>query len=410
MGRNRRRGRRRRRHDHFAQPENDSKITGQGAWDGGDAGRGRTRNRRGKWQDNRRLERLLPEAEALCTDLEDDFIDDQPPMMYDPLEQIIKHHQQQNTRNHRNSNNKSTHNPPFQQPSNFNHTSFQRRQQLLQQQQQQTLQRHLQRNDKYGCHDCRTARKANVRLRNALHSHIKSATATLAEWSNEVGVPFGGVADDEMDWQPEPEIRVVFVPQHQQQGDRRRYYNTYYHSHHNTGGGLSPIECLSAPEGSYVGYGGYDRHEAYAGHAGGGQGMLSDDSVTGGGITAAPWWVEPEIASLEGSTKEITPDVSPEELYHLQQQPMALEPDPFKAPSRGSGFAYNDGVSPLGMLANQSTANPSFSSSAVVENRSATPPCGTLASITSAPHWGFDVSSQQEKTSPEVLRKYRVRY
>ncbi|KAK7935138.1 hypothetical protein PG985_000633 [Apiospora marii] len=447
MGRNRHRGRRRRRPGHFTQPDNDNNIAMQDTWDDRDAGRGRTRNRKGQWQGNRRPELSPREVEELYADLEDDLIDDQPAVMYDPLEQIIKHHQQQNTRRQRNNNSTNVHSPLFQQPSNFNHTPFQqRRQQLLHQPQQkkQVLQRHVQRKDQHDCHDCRTARKANVRLRNALHSHIKAATATLAEWSTEVGVPFGGVADDEMDWQPEPEIRVVFVPQHQQyqqQGDSRRYYNDHYHHHrhYNKGGGLSAFEYSSAPGTRYVGYGGYGGYGAHAGHAGGSQGMSpSSNSITDGSIPTAPWWLESEIASLEESTEETAPpNESPEELYHHQQQLMALEPDPFKAPAaatapptrsygsmvlepdpfkapmRGSGFAANaGGASPLGMLANQSTANSSASSSSgVVEIHSATPPpCGTLAGMNSAPSTEVDEWEQREKTSPEVLRKYRARY
>ncbi|KAK8136940.1 hypothetical protein PG984_004880 [Apiospora sp. TS-2023a] len=445
MGRNRGRGRRGRGQNRFNQPDNDNNIVMQDAWNGRDGGRGRNLNRRGQWQDNRRPEQIPPdEVEELYADLEDDLIDDQPPVLYDPLEQIIhQHQQQQNTRFRRNNNNnQNVRNPFLQQPSNFNQTPFQqRRQQILQQQQQQAHQRHLQRKDQYGCNDCRAVRKANVRLRNALHNQIKAVTATLAEWSKEVGVPFGGEADDEMDWQPEPEIRVVFVPQQQQyrnphQGDSRSHYN-------NAGGGLLPTEYPGAPQGRrYVGYGEYGGYRAYSGHPGGVQGMLPGNSVTGIGIPTAPSWHDPEVSSLEGSEEETVNGQPAEQYQHQPQpQPMALEPDPFQAPAapaapiptrssgsmvvgpdpfqaprRGSGFSVTDGGPPIGMLANQgTTTNPSYSSSSssssVVENLSTTSPFGTLAGMTSAPLARVgDWRSQMEEISPEVSSKYRGRY
>ncbi|KAK8046153.1 hypothetical protein PG996_014217 [Apiospora saccharicola] len=389
------------------------------------------------------------EVEELYADLEDDLIDDQPPVLYDPLEQIIHHHQQQqSTRRLRNNNNnnQNVRNPFLHQPSNFNQIPFQqRRQQILQQQQQQQQahQRHLQHKDQYGCNDCRAVRKANVRLRNALHNQIKAVTATLAEWSKEVGVPFGGEADEEMDWQPEPEIRVVFVPQQQQyhnprQGDSRSRYN-------DAGGELLPTEYPGAPQGRrYVGYGEYDGYGAYSGHPAGVQGILPGSSVTGGGIPAAPSWHDPEVSSQEGSEEETVNGQTADPYQHQPQpQPMALEPDPFQAPvapaapvlptrssgsmvvgpdpfqapRRGSGFAVTDGGPPIGMFATQGiTTNPSYSSSSssssgVVENLSATSPFSTLAGMTSAPSTGVgNWRSQMEEISPEVSSKYRGRY
>ncbi|KAK8058701.1 hypothetical protein PG994_009149 [Apiospora phragmitis] len=364
------------------------------------AGRGRPRHR--NWQPEhirRAVEDQYSDDDLEAgADDEDDPIDDLPPLPPSPfvVGHLLRKNNRRNNRHRRNDKDNPFLQPPHQQQqqSNFSPSSFQRRQQ---QQQPQQHQRHPQRNDKYGCHDCRATRKANVRLRNTLHSHLKAATGTLVEWSAEVGVPFGGAADDEMDWQPEPEIRVVIVQQH---NDRRRNY--YYNN--NTGGGFF---TNGFPGAAYGGYGGHGGHGAYGGYGDGGL-----------DAAAATWWPEFEMDSLEEQEDGEEPfEVLPEEPYY----PMALEPNPFKATTAGSGFANTSGVSPSGTLANQAT-NPLNSSSGVVPNHSAVSTFGVLAGTTKTPsvrvgRWSRPFAGNQgglngharRTAAPEVPRKSLIR-
>ncbi|KAK8065652.1 hypothetical protein PG997_012399 [Apiospora hydei] len=366
---------------------------------GRDTGRGRPRHRRnGPWKDGRQQDDDLeseadddvdflsdPALPPLFAEEDDDPVDDLPPVPHNPITRLLRKHQaQQNTsRNNRHRGNSK--NNPFlkqqqphqqQQQSNLNLPSFQRQRQ--QQQPQYKQKRYPQRsNSKYGCNDCndcRAVRKANVRLRNALHNHLVASAATIVEWSEEVGVPFGGGADDEMDWQPEPEIRVIVVQQ-QQPDDRR--HNYYYYN--NTFGNFLPNVF---PSTRYGGPGGYRRHGVYGGSGGyerngrGGPGLSSGHS--GVGAATAPWCQQPGIDSLEEDQGTEDPlEEPPEEPY----QSMALEPDPFRETPSGSGFANTSGVSPLGKSANQLN-----SSSGVVANHSAVSSSGILASmITNVP-------------------------
>ncbi|TRX92961.1 hypothetical protein FHL15_006099 [Xylaria flabelliformis] len=59
------------------------------------------------------------------------------------------------------------------------------------------------------CTDCSTVRRANLKLRDWLSSTIQRASSVVDTWSDEVGVGRGSA--DEMDWQPEPVVRVLIL-------------------------------------------------------------------------------------------------------------------------------------------------------------------------------------------------------
>ncbi|KAI5924637.1 hypothetical protein F4810DRAFT_110097 [Camillea tinctor] len=65
------------------------------------------------------------------------------------------------------------------------------------------------------CGDCRAVRRANLRFRDWAAGQLRRGLRRVARWSEEVGVGFG--AADEMDWQPEPVIRVLIL-EHQDAG------------------------------------------------------------------------------------------------------------------------------------------------------------------------------------------------
>ncbi|KAK8031710.1 hypothetical protein PG990_001444 [Apiospora arundinis] len=260
---------------------------------------------------------LDPEFSPLFPGEEDDPVDDlplMPPLLQNTVEASRRQQQQQQSSrgNHKKN--------PFLQPA-LNHSPVHR-------QQHQQHQRQLQRiNRQRSCEDCRAVRKANVRLRNVVHNHLSAAATTLVEWSAEVGVPFGGVADDEMDWQPEPEIRVVLLQQQQQQQqqqqtERRNSYfnnNNMYNRYHNSTIGGSHPSKFPVTSTSKV-----RRHR----------------SNSGSGFT---WWREWPIEPLEEEEgEEDFLEISPEE-------PMAVGPDPFRvSPIPGSGFTNYSGVSAIG--------------------------------------------------------------
>ncbi|CAJ2508106.1 Uu.00g092920.m01.CDS01 [Anthostomella pinea] len=56
------------------------------------------------------------------------------------------------------------------------------------------------------CTECRDVRQSNLALRDWL---ARTLRARITRWSDEVGVGFG--AADEMDWQPEPVVRVLIL-------------------------------------------------------------------------------------------------------------------------------------------------------------------------------------------------------
>ncbi|KAI0852549.1 hypothetical protein F5Y00DRAFT_273141 [Daldinia vernicosa] len=59
------------------------------------------------------------------------------------------------------------------------------------------------------CTECSSVRRANLRFRNwAVHA-LNRCNERFAAWADEVGVEFGTA--DEMDWQPEPVVRVLLV-------------------------------------------------------------------------------------------------------------------------------------------------------------------------------------------------------
>ncbi|KAI1423732.1 hypothetical protein F5Y12DRAFT_715997 [Xylaria sp. FL1777] len=59
------------------------------------------------------------------------------------------------------------------------------------------------------CTECSTVRRANLTLRDWMAAGIARASEVLDSWSDEVGVGWG--CGDEMDWQPEPVVRVLLV-------------------------------------------------------------------------------------------------------------------------------------------------------------------------------------------------------
>ncbi|KAI0197407.1 hypothetical protein EV127DRAFT_403521 [Xylaria flabelliformis] len=59
------------------------------------------------------------------------------------------------------------------------------------------------------CTECSTVRRANLKLRDWLSSAIQRASSVVDTWSDEVGVGRGSA--DEMDWQPEPVVRVLIL-------------------------------------------------------------------------------------------------------------------------------------------------------------------------------------------------------
>ncbi|KAK7967404.1 uncharacterized protein PG986_001681 [Apiospora aurea] len=386
-GKGRRRPARGGRHDRFDGRDGDNNVTMRDVGGSRDTGRGRPRHRRNwPWKNDRQQDDDLeseadddvdflsdPALPPLFAEEDDDPVDDLPPVPHNPITRLLRKHQAQPNIPRNNRHRGNSRNNPFlkqqphqrQQQSNLNLPSFQRRRQ--QQQPQHQHQRYPQRSySKYGCNDCndcRAVRKANVRLRNALHNHLVATAATIVEWSEEVGVPFGGAADDEMDWQPEPEIRVIVVQQQQQQQPSDRRHNYYYYS--NTFGNFLPHVF---PSTRYVGPGGYRRYGVY-----GGSGGYERNAAT------APWHQQLGIDSLEDEDQgaEDPLEEPPEEPY----QSMALEPDPFRETPSGSGFANTSGVSPLGKLAHQLN-----SSSGVVANHNAVSSSGVLASmITNVP-------------------------
>ncbi|ORY71780.1 uncharacterized protein BCR38DRAFT_470656 [Pseudomassariella vexata] len=70
------------------------------------------------------------------------------------------------------------------------------------------------------CKDCRQIRKTNLKSRDDIFRTLQSIWSGLVQWSNDVGVPFG-IAEDEMDWQPEPITLVLVVDRER---DRLREY------------------------------------------------------------------------------------------------------------------------------------------------------------------------------------------
>ncbi|KAI0515376.1 hypothetical protein F5B22DRAFT_186920 [Xylaria bambusicola] len=60
------------------------------------------------------------------------------------------------------------------------------------------------------CTECGAVRRANLTLRDWFSSGIGSASDVLDSWSDEVGLGRGSA--DEMDWQPEPVVRVMSLP------------------------------------------------------------------------------------------------------------------------------------------------------------------------------------------------------
>ncbi|KAI1313106.1 hypothetical protein F5Y03DRAFT_390117 [Xylaria venustula] len=59
------------------------------------------------------------------------------------------------------------------------------------------------------CTECSSVRRANLRLRDWVSAGVSRASEVLESWSDEVGVGRG--SGDEMDWQPEPVVRVLIV-------------------------------------------------------------------------------------------------------------------------------------------------------------------------------------------------------
>ncbi|KAI1133852.1 hypothetical protein F5Y05DRAFT_423555 [Hypoxylon sp. FL0543] len=59
------------------------------------------------------------------------------------------------------------------------------------------------------CTECSAVRRANLRFRNWAAGALQRCGEHLAAWAEDAGVAFG--AADEMDWQPEPVIRVVLL-------------------------------------------------------------------------------------------------------------------------------------------------------------------------------------------------------
>ncbi|KAF3056008.1 hypothetical protein GL218_07248 [Daldinia childiae] len=59
------------------------------------------------------------------------------------------------------------------------------------------------------CTECSSVRRANLRFRNWAVRALTRCNERFAAWANEVGVEFG--TGDEMDWQPEPVVRVLLV-------------------------------------------------------------------------------------------------------------------------------------------------------------------------------------------------------
>ncbi|KAI0115483.1 hypothetical protein GGR51DRAFT_555915 [Nemania sp. FL0031] len=59
------------------------------------------------------------------------------------------------------------------------------------------------------CTECSAVRRANLTLRDWCLSALSRASEVLESWSDEVGVSRG--SGDEMDWQPEPVVRVLIL-------------------------------------------------------------------------------------------------------------------------------------------------------------------------------------------------------
>ncbi|KAI1414283.1 hypothetical protein F5Y13DRAFT_19299 [Hypoxylon sp. FL1857] len=59
------------------------------------------------------------------------------------------------------------------------------------------------------CIECSGVRRANLRFRNWAHAALQQCGERFAAWAEDAGVGFAG--PDEMDWQPEPVIRVLLV-------------------------------------------------------------------------------------------------------------------------------------------------------------------------------------------------------
>ncbi|KAI5867157.1 hypothetical protein GGS23DRAFT_612263 [Durotheca rogersii] len=60
------------------------------------------------------------------------------------------------------------------------------------------------------CAECRSVRRANLRLRDWAAGALRRCGERLGAWAEAAGV--GATAPDEMDWQPEPVVRVVLLP------------------------------------------------------------------------------------------------------------------------------------------------------------------------------------------------------
>ncbi|KAI1768710.1 hypothetical protein GGR53DRAFT_348188 [Hypoxylon sp. FL1150] len=60
------------------------------------------------------------------------------------------------------------------------------------------------------CTECSAVRRSNLRFRNVAAQALKRCNEHFIAWADEAGVGFG--TSDEMDWQPEPVIRVLLLP------------------------------------------------------------------------------------------------------------------------------------------------------------------------------------------------------
>ncbi|OTA94353.1 hypothetical protein M434DRAFT_29974 [Hypoxylon sp. CO27-5] len=103
------------------------------------------------------------------------------------------------------------------------------------------------------CTECSSVRRANLRFRNWAHGALRQCGERFLAWAEEAGVGFE--AADEMDWQPEPVVRVVILgpefenqnqqeqQQHQIQQQQQQYWLQQQQHQLNVG----PIGPLPVP-------------------------------------------------------------------------------------------------------------------------------------------------------------------
>ncbi|KAI1436035.1 hypothetical protein GGR50DRAFT_265720 [Xylaria sp. CBS 124048] len=130
------------------------------------------------------------------------------------------------------------------------------------------------------CTECSAVRRANLSLRDWLQCTLSRTNDVVESWSDEVGVARG--AADEMDWQPEPVVRVVILTVGPKEENVTSEAGSEQRQQANLSGGFVGSSLVGAITGCSRGMGmGGDNKGAHGNSEGSG-----DDGSGGGGAGA----------------------------------------------------------------------------------------------------------------------------